>query len=263
MDARRWAPGDLAFQGGTSLHLAYGSARFSEDVDFMVREGVPLRGLGLQVQKRIRLPSDISTDLSLTVTRGVDPRNPHVFHVTLGGVAVVGSAKVRVELWQTDADALRSLEIAISTVRSPAGQAFVPTLTLQEIFVDKIYALGARDRVKARDVFDLWWLCQKGPTTVNRENLHTRLRIYPAKTEPRVTTAATATRWLATSKDRLRELTARSTSTSVATDLTRWLPPSWRMTEAMASDMLAPCIEWLNTGRTLMKELASPSRATT
>ena len=37
MDSRRWEPGDIAFQGGTSLHLAHGSARFSEDLDFRVR----------------------------------------------------------------------------------------------------------------------------------------------------------------------------------------------------------------------------------
>ena len=31
MGSRRWEPGDLVFQGGTSLHLAYGSPRYSEN----------------------------------------------------------------------------------------------------------------------------------------------------------------------------------------------------------------------------------------
>lgn len=35
MASRRWEPGDLVFQGGTSLHLAHGSPRFSEDLDFL------------------------------------------------------------------------------------------------------------------------------------------------------------------------------------------------------------------------------------
>lgn len=30
--SRRWEPGELLFQGGTSLHLAHGSPRFSEDL---------------------------------------------------------------------------------------------------------------------------------------------------------------------------------------------------------------------------------------
>ena len=42
MDSRRWEPGDIAFQGGTSLHLTHGSARFSEDLDFMVRGSLSL-----------------------------------------------------------------------------------------------------------------------------------------------------------------------------------------------------------------------------
>ena len=51
MDSRRWEPGDLAFQGGTSLHLAHGSARFGEDLNFMVRGGLSLDGLSKQVKK--------------------------------------------------------------------------------------------------------------------------------------------------------------------------------------------------------------------
>jgi len=55
MDSRRWEPGDLAFQGGTCLHLAHGSARFSEDLDFMVRGGLSLRGLSKEVQNKLHL----------------------------------------------------------------------------------------------------------------------------------------------------------------------------------------------------------------
>ena len=40
--ARRWEPGDLVFQGGTSLHLVHGSPRFSEDLDFLVKQSLDL-----------------------------------------------------------------------------------------------------------------------------------------------------------------------------------------------------------------------------
>jgi Nucleotidyl transferase AbiEii toxin, Type IV TA system len=53
MNARRWEPGDIVFQGGTSLHLAHGSARFSEDLDFMVRDDLPLHGEGLRTRLQI------------------------------------------------------------------------------------------------------------------------------------------------------------------------------------------------------------------
>ncbi len=109
MDSRRWEPGDLAFQGGTSLHLAHGSARFSEDLDFLVRGGLSLDGMAKQMQNKLRLPPDIPADLKVKVTPDKDHRNPHMFYVTLSGPQVVGSAEVKVALWQAQAAALLSL----------------------------------------------------------------------------------------------------------------------------------------------------------
>ncbi len=254
MDSRRWEPGDLAFQGGTSLHLAHGSARFSEDLDFLVRGGLSLDGMAKQVQNKLRLPPDIPADLSVTVTHGKDQRNPHMFYVTLSGPQVVGSAKVKVALWQAQAAALQSLQLKISTVTSPAGQAFVPTLTLGEIFADKVYALGARARIKPRDVFDLWWLCEKEKPHLTVQALHTRLEIYPA---PSGTTQDTATVWLANAAQRLQELKAPNAAKEVASDLQRWLPSSWPMNEQAAADMLKLSVAQLETGMALMQALAA------
>jgi predicted nucleotidyltransferase component of viral defense system len=253
MDSRRWEPGDIAFQGGTSLHLAHGSARFSEDLDFMVRGGLSLDGLSKQVQKKLRLPPDIPSDLRVTVTPGKDHRNPHMFYVTLSGPQVLGSAKVKVELWRAQADALQSLRLKISTVTSPAGQAFVPTLTLSEIFADKVYALGARARIKPRDVFDLWWLCEKEKPQLTAQALHTRLEIYPV---PSGITQDTATVWLANAAQRLQELKAPHAAQDIAGDLKRWLPSSWPMHEQTAAPMLAVSITQLQAGMALMQGLA-------
>lgn len=252
MDSRRWEPGDIAFQGGTSLHLAHGSARFSEDLDFMVRGGMSLEGLSKEVLKRIRLPYDIPSDLSVSVTPGKDERNPHMFYVTLSGAQVVGSVKVKIELWQTQPDALKSLELRVSTVASPAGQAFVPTLTLGEIYADKVYALGARNRVKPRDVFDLWWLNEKGPTHLTAESLRTRLDIYPAgHTDP----VETARDWLANARERLADIKAPDAPKVVMKDLQRWLPSSWPMNEQSAADMLQLSIGHLEAGIAMMGEI--------
>jgi predicted nucleotidyltransferase component of viral defense system len=254
MDSRRWEPGDLAFQGGTSLHLAHGSARFSEDLDFLVRGGLSLDGMAKQVQSKLRLPPDIPADLRVNVTPGKDQRNPHMFYVTLSGPQVVGSAKVKVELWQAQAAPLLSLQLKISTVTSPAGQAFVPTLTLGEIFADKVYALGARARIKPRDVFDLWWLCEKQVPQLTAQALQTRLEIYPV---PSGVTQDTATAWLANAAQRLNDLKAPNAAKEVASDLQRWLPSSWPMNEQAAADMLKLSVAQLETGMALMQALAA------
>ena len=251
MDSRRWQPGDIAFRGGTSLHLAHGSARFSEDLDFMVRGGLSLSGLAKQVEKKLRLPPDIPTDLSLSVSSGKDLRNPHMFYVTLSSPLVVGSAKVRVELWKTEASALKSLQLKISTLGSSSGQAFVPTLTLGEIVADKVYALGARDRIKPRDVFDLWWLGEKEAPPLTRSGLVIRLQIYPVASGEII---GTANAWLANAAERLHELKGADTARAVAIDLKRWLPSTWPMNEQAAADMLRPTIAQLEIGVRLMQD---------
>jgi predicted nucleotidyltransferase component of viral defense system len=250
MDSRRWEPGDLAFQGGTSLHLAHGSARFSEDLDFLVRGGLSLAGLSKQVQSKIRLPPDVPSDLRVTVSAGKDARNPHSFDVTLSGALVLGSARVKVELWQAQAAALKSLQLKISTVASSAGQAFVPTLTLPEIFADKVYALGARGRIKPRDVFDLWWLGEQGMPALSLQALLTRLEIYPA---PSGLALDTARVWLANAALRLAELRAADAAQRVAVDLKRWLPSAWLMNEQVAAEMLQISVAQLEIGVGLLQ----------
>ena len=254
MDSRRWEPGDLAFQGGTSLHLAHGSARFSEDLDFMVRGGLSLKGLSREVQKRLRLPPDIAPDLSVSVTAIKDERNPHSFYVTLSGPQVIGSAKVKIELWQTPATAMHALTLKVSTISSSAVQAFVPTLTLTEIFADKVYALGGRDRIKPRDVFDLWWLCEQGVTGTTPDLLRTRLGIYPAASG---LLSDTAQGWLKSAAARLAELQTPGAVDKVAQDLKRWLPSSWPMDAAAAAPMLARAIEHLGLGMVMVRGLAA------
>ena len=66
--SRRWEPGDLVFQGGTSLHLAHGSPRFSEDLDFLVKSTLDLHAIGESVQARVGRSPWIPKDARLTVS---------------------------------------------------------------------------------------------------------------------------------------------------------------------------------------------------
>jgi predicted nucleotidyltransferase component of viral defense system len=250
MDSRRWQPGELAFQGGTCLHLAHGSARFSEDLDFMVRGGLSLQGLSKEVQRRLQLLPGVPADMAVTVAPSKEARNPHAFMVTLGGPNVIGSAKVKIEFWQTNEAALNSLKLVVRAIASPTGnQAFVPTLTLEEIFADKVYALGARDRLKARDIFDLWWLCEQKTMAVDADTLCTRLDIYPGANRDR---AQTAHQWLAAAQLRLADLRAAPTAARVAADLKRWLPSSWKMDAAVAAAMITVSVQKLVEGVEVM-----------
>ncbi|MFM9970071.1 MAG: nucleotidyl transferase AbiEii/AbiGii toxin family protein [Burkholderiales bacterium] len=250
MDFRRWQPGELAFQGGSCLHLVHGSARFSEDLDFMVRGGLSLQGLAKDVQRRLQFLVGVPADMAVTVAPSRETRNPHAFMVTLGGPHVIGSAKVKIELWQTDEAALNSLKLLVRAIPSPSGmQAFVPTLTLEEVFADKVYALGARARLKARDVFDLWWLCEQKAMAVDAQTLCTRLDIYPGE---RMDRTQTAHKWLAGAARRLADLRGAATAAAVSVDLRRWLPSSWKMNDAVAATMIAVAEQKLQEGVAMM-----------
>lgn len=251
MESRRWEPGDLVFQGGTCLHLAHGSARFSEDLDFMIRGGLSIDGLAAEIERRLRLPSG-SNGLVPTVSMGRHDRNPHSFTVTLSAPDVIGSVKVKVELWETDRNVLRSVQVVVSAIAGAAGPMYVPSENLEEICADKIYAVGARARLKPRDVFDLWWLCQREtPPALVPASLLARLSIYPGKAnDPR----KTAGQWLANAAGRLAELTASDAPARVAIDLKRWLPTSWPMQQADAAGMLAIAATLLKQGMAVVRD---------
>lgn len=252
MNSRRWEPGDIAFQGGTCLHMAYGSARFSEDLDFMIRGGLSMEGLSKEVHKWLRLPADTPADLKVSVTSGKDERNPHMFYVTLSGPNVIGSAKVKIELWQTQESAMKDLQIVVSTVASPAGQAFVPTLTLEEIFADKVYALGGRERIKPRDVYDLWWLNTKHERGLSSNHMLTRLAIYPVPSKDPVDTAVA---WLENAGVRLNDIKDPNATAVIMNDLKRWLPSSWPIDMGTTKQMQDYSAKMLEKGIVVMNEV--------
>lgn len=261
MDSRRWEPGDLAFQGGTCLHLVHGSPRFSEDLDFMVRGGMSIAGLEAGIQQRLALPPTAPPGLKLTVSVGKDEHNPHAFVVTAAGQGYLGSAKVKVELWRTPGSVMQQLQLLVRPVMTQlAATALVPTLTLPEILADKVYALAVRERLKPRDVFDLWLLRTQHAQTAPRvqpELLALRLQIYP-----RGAPAETAAQWLASAAQRLEQLRAGGAARQaleqfVQEDLAKWLPSYWSAPGGDAAAMLDVSSQWLREGIDAMQQIQS------
>lgn len=220
--SRRWAPGDLAFQGGTSLHLVHGSPRFSEDLDFLVKSSLNLSAIAAAVQARIGRSAWIPRDAQVSVTKAKEGHNPHAFDVVIGGPSIIGAVRVRLELWKTPPSALRSMDVTVARVGLVAGlaagaQAFVPSLSAKEIHADKVFALAARRTLKPRDVFDLHWLRDREPDLAcTAQDLATRLATYPNES---------ADAWILKARVRLTQLPVRREA--IGRDLARWLPSSW------------------------------------
>jgi predicted nucleotidyltransferase component of viral defense system len=257
MASRRWEPGDLVFQGGTSLHLAYGSPRYSEDLDFLVNSSLNLQSIAKAVEARLEGASWlVPRGAQLVVSKAKDARNPHTFVVAIGGSNLIGAVRVKVELWRAPESALNAVKIAVSPIRLASGaasglQTFVPTAELPEIYVDKVFALGARAYLKARDVFDLRWLVLHGVTGVcTPESLRVRLAIYPGET---------SVAWLVKAQARREELA--SSVRPIAEDLKRWLPSSWPVTEVAVQSMVQSAITSLDEGIRVMRQIEAQPRA--
>ena len=256
MASRRWEPGDLVFQGGTSLHLAHGSPRFSEDLDFLVNATLKLESISAAIKTRLEGTHWFPADTNLTVSKSKDGRNPHAFVVTIGGPDVIGAVRVKVELWQTNKATLSAIKAVVAPVklaRGPAAgmQAFVPTADLPEIYADKVFALAARPYLKPRDVFDLHWLSQHGSLhTCSVNDLRVRLATYPNETP---------SAWLDKAIARRSEL--RQSTTAITNDLKRWLPSSWPLNEASVNDMVATSVQALEHGIDRMQEIEAQHRS--
>lgn len=164
----------LVFQGGTALHLGYGSQRLSEDLDFLV-EASPdanndLAGLMHRVCEKAAhamLTTLAGTTPSLRLhvsTRNARGHNPRVFEIHwLPDDRQKPDTVLKVEFFSVEPKVLQDYARAPRTFVSPLLPRLLPsgrTATLGEIAVDKIYALASRRYLKYRDVFDLWWLAQ-------------------------------------------------------------------------------------------------------
>lgn len=82
---------------------------------------------------------------------------------------VLGKVKIKTEFWKVDSEHIQSYDGSIKEVAARGNiTPTVPVASPDQIFADKMVALGARPRLKWRDVFDLWYLDGIGHATVAR-----------------------------------------------------------------------------------------------
>lgn len=154
----------IIFKGGTALRLLYDSPRFSEDLDFSVTDKIEPRDFKNIINRIVK------SDDRLTVR---DLALKYYTHL----------AEVRIkEPWQ---DIAFSLKIEISKrivkgnkvrfsnalVKSPATNitVMVKAFTLEQILADKLRVI--KKRKMPRDIFDIWFICQKIQAPFNLKEL--------------------------------------------------------------------------------------------
>ncbi len=142
----------LIFKGGTALRLTYSSPRFSEDLDFSLTKDV-LKGKFSSLVKKIITPF---SDLSLT-----DLEEKH--YTYLAEIKVTPNYlpypfRIKVEISKRE---IKHYQWELRLLSSPATvvQVMGQVATLKQIYKDKLACL--KGRTKPKDLFDLWYVCQK------------------------------------------------------------------------------------------------------
>jgi predicted nucleotidyltransferase component of viral defense system len=154
----------IIFKGGTALRLLYDSPRFSEDLDFSITDKIEPREFKNIINRIVK------SDDRLTVR---DLASKYYTHL----------AEIRIkEPWQ---DIAFSVKIEISKrvikenevrfrnalVKSPVTNiaVMVQAFTLEQILADKLRVI--KERKMPRDIFDIWFICQKTQTPFNLKEL--------------------------------------------------------------------------------------------
>lgn len=146
---------DLIFKGGTALRLAYQSPRFSEDLDFSPIGKVPkfeeLQVLCQGLAKRF--PS-----LTLYELRDKYFTIFAIFKIFEPYLAQRFSIKV--EISKRKVNWLKNKDYKKNLLSSPATpiKCFAWVVTPERMFKEKKRMI--KERIKARDLFDLWYLGQ-------------------------------------------------------------------------------------------------------
>lgn len=143
---------DLLFKGGTALRLAYGSPRFSEDLDFSLTEdsiGAAFKRLATGLVDRVA-EADI-TDLAAK-------RWTYLCEIRIAEAYLARPFRIKLEISRRPAAGYRS-ELRLITSPTTPLQALGRVATLEQLYQDKQDCIASRAAPK--DVFDLWFISQK------------------------------------------------------------------------------------------------------
>ncbi len=183
----------LIFQGGTSLRLCYGAARFSEDLDFAGGVNFDIKDLILMKNcLEEYLVTRYGLEISIKEPKDLlqEPENKNI---------KVNKWQIRVMTHPERKDLPKQMiKIEVANIPAYTSEArqlvhnydFLPdnyrntivmTETVDEIFADKMVAFVACEAyVRYRDIWDLHWLKQKG-AKLKMDLVKNKLKDYHVK----------------------------------------------------------------------------------
>lgn len=220
----------VVFQGGTALRLCYGGERYSEDLDFVCgKAGSYLKGLEFEqlVQSaleatRTSLQRDFAIDRQqITLKQPArpaaikdDPVSVAAWQIVVPIDPTPRSPKSRVKVEFANVPSHDSKpNVAKATQGLVQVQDVILTVeSVNEILADKAVALTAREVMKYRDIWDVWYLADKLNAEADKDIVSRKFADYG------VSDIATK------AQQRIEELTKSPSAKSFLDEMRRFLP---------------------------------------
>ncbi len=167
----------LVFKGGTALYKFYSLNRFSEDLDFTLGSKIDIAKLLEKIIQKLKAVGTTGRIKELS-----EFRNQKNIRLELKGPLFDGNPNnlsvisVNISLKEKPIEQSEQRTIFSQYTDIPSFNVFL--MPLNELFAEKIRAVLTRD--KARDVYDIWFLLNKG-AEFKIEFVNKKLRLYGKK----------------------------------------------------------------------------------
>ena len=144
----------IVFQGGTALRFFYGNPRFSEDLDFVLNSPKSTIDFSEYMKK---LPSALEPQFPFlkTITARLQKHDENLKRGILTTSSDVPLQRVHLYI---ELASVPSYQNTLKILPFPPLQPAVRVERLAEILADKLLALGCRDYIKGRDLWDIYFL---------------------------------------------------------------------------------------------------------
>lgn len=218
------------FQGGTALRLCYGGDRYSEDLDFVCGKAgsyftdVEFKELieaALETTKKT-----LNRDFGIAADRISLKKPPHPDLVKQEPIALVvwqiivpieatpraPKSRIKIEFANVPAYETKPMPVRVTPGLVQVQDVILTVETPNEILADKAVALTAREVLKFRDVWDVWFLQNKLDAKVDREVVQKKFADYGTSDME------------AKAEKRLAEISSEATPNAFLSEMKRFLP---------------------------------------
>jgi predicted nucleotidyltransferase component of viral defense system len=218
------------FQGGTALRLCYGGDRYSEDLDFVCgKAGSYFTNIEFEdlVESALETTKKtLSRDFGIVSGQVSLKKPPHPDLVKQDPVTVVAwqiivpieatprapKSRIKIEFANVPAYETRPMPVRATPGLVQIQDVILTAEAPNEILADKAVALTAREALKFRDVWDVWFLQNKLDAKIDREIVQKKFADYGTSD-----VAAKA-------ENRLAALTTEATANAFLSEMKRFLP---------------------------------------